>query len=222
MELEFWARNWAAGKTGFHQSQPNPYLVAHEAHLRAGAEKMGTVLVPLCGKSLDLHWLATRAEHVVGVEFVPQAVATFFEEWGRTPQRTETPCGPVFTLDNLTIIQGDFLDLQRSDLDALGIGPIDAAYDRAACVALPKHLRARYAAALARLLPAGAPALSVTFSYDERLYDGPPFSVTDERFAEIFGTDFDLAVLARAHSDNGPAGLPLENTARALTRRPTP
>ncbi len=41
-----------------------------------------SILVPLCGKSLDLHWLYQHGHSVVGVELSGLAAKQFFEENG--------------------------------------------------------------------------------------------------------------------------------------------
>ncbi|MBB4815130.1 hypothetical protein HNP03_003766 [Pseudomonas rhodesiae] len=78
MEPEFWHDRWATNQIGFHQSDINPYLLRHwpSLALAHGAQ----VLVPLCGKSLDLIWLASLGHRVLGVELSEQAVQTFFSE----------------------------------------------------------------------------------------------------------------------------------------------
>ena len=66
MEPEFWQERWARNQIGFHLSEVNPYLQRHWRQL-AVAEG-SKVLVPLCGKSLDLVWLASHGLRVMGVE----------------------------------------------------------------------------------------------------------------------------------------------------------
>src|SRR5262245_668901 len=63
MNQHFWDERWRAGQTGFHLSEVNPNLVRH--HERLGpANPRSRVLVPLCGKSIDLAWLAARGHDV--------------------------------------------------------------------------------------------------------------------------------------------------------------
>lgn len=220
MEQDFWAQRWSAGAIGFHEGRPNSYLVSHlEALLPAGGAA-GRVLVPLCGKSHDLHWLAARCASVVGVEFVEQAVRDFFAEAGLSPTRVETPAGARYTVGNLTLFAADFFALDAAALDPQGEGPLAAFYDRAALIALPPPLRARYAAHLATLLPPGASGLSVSLTYPEGAHQGPPFSVEDSEFTALFGTRFAVEVRARDVSANGPGGIEVTNTVRGLVRRP--
>jgi thiopurine S-methyltransferase len=78
MQPAFWHARWQDGQIGFHLGRPNPMLLQHGA--AALPEPGARVLVPLCGKSLDLAWLHERGHAVLGVELSPIAARTFFEE----------------------------------------------------------------------------------------------------------------------------------------------
>jgi len=67
---------------------------------------------------------------------------------------------------------------------AEGLGHFDGAYDRAAMIALPAELRARYAAHLPKLLTPKAKLLLVTLFYDAE--GGPPFSVSPEEVRSAY------------------------------------
>ena len=62
MHPEYWIERWKEGRIGFHRAGVNPQLVEH--HARALGETK-RVLVPLCGKSEDLAWLAASGHEVV-------------------------------------------------------------------------------------------------------------------------------------------------------------
>ena len=73
-----WESRWQEGRIGFHLPQVNTYLSRFSDKLLKPAPK--NVFVPLCGKTLDLPWLANRTKKVVGVELVSQAVEEFYAE----------------------------------------------------------------------------------------------------------------------------------------------
>ena len=77
MEPQFWQERWAINQIGFHLSEVNPYLPRLWPSLNLPEE--AKVLVPLCGKSLDLNWLTSQGHRVLGVEFSEKAVLAFFE-----------------------------------------------------------------------------------------------------------------------------------------------
>ncbi len=54
MDALFWSRRWENRQLALHRSEVHPALLRHGA-LLSGRSR---VLVPLCGKSIDLWWLA--------------------------------------------------------------------------------------------------------------------------------------------------------------------
>jgi thiopurine S-methyltransferase len=169
MQPQFWKDRWAEGKTAFHEGKPNSFLADHLAHL-AGT----SVLVPLCGKTEDLAFLAAHDHTVIGIELVESAVAAFFSEHALTPHIERRRDLALYTSGAATIIAGDLFAVTRDD-----VGPLDALYDRAALVALPADLRVRYVAHLRTLLPPEAPGLLVSLDYPQDQMEGPPFAVPD-------------------------------------------
>jgi len=190
MNPDFWESRWREGQIGFHEGAPNAFLSEHVAKLGASRR----VLVPLCGKSEDLAFLAARGHAVVGVELVEDAVRAFFAEHGLTP--TVTPHGALtgYSHGPITLLAGDFFATTRELL-----GPVDALYDRAALIALPEPMRARYVEHLRALLPAGADGLVITVEYPQEAMEGPPFSVPEAELRRHFqGLSIDLIDQARA------------------------
>ena len=182
MDHEFWHQRWQEGKIGFHEGKPNEHLLVHASHLALEDKR---VLVPLCGKTVDLAWLAAQgAAEVVGVELVTSAVEAFFREQGLVPERTAVGTLERFHVPDLTVFAGDFFAL---DVETAG-GAFDACWDRAALVALPQGLRERYAAHTRSLLRSGARTLLVTFEHDLGAGE-PPFSIPDALVRTLFAED---------------------------------
>jgi thiopurine S-methyltransferase len=135
---------------------------------------MRTLLVPLCGKTEDLAYLASQGREVIGIELVEDAVRAFFAEHAVTPTITQRGELTQYTAGAVTIFAGDVFAVTRED-----VGKIDAIYDRAALVALPEEMRERYVAHLGALTAAATPVLLVTLTYPQDRMQGPPFSVPD-------------------------------------------
>jgi thiopurine S-methyltransferase len=193
MDPAFWHARWQQGQIGFHQAEVNPYLLQHSAAL--GPARGLRVLVPLCGKTLDLAWLAEQGHEVVGVELSPLAVEAFFADRGVAPVTQQA--GPFISYRGvgIEILCGDVFAL-----DAERAGPLSAVFDRAALVALPSPLRERYVQLIADLLPAGARLLLVTFEYEPAEIAGPPFSVTEATVRALYEPHFEITRLARHDS----------------------
>ena len=218
MDPDFWQERWRTRQIGFHQSSPHPFLERWWPSI--GPPAGARVYVPLCGKSLDMVWLAVRGHAVVGTELSEIAVQEFFGEQ-QVPVDVQ-PRGPFrrHATGVFEILQGDAFELTPELL-----GTVHAAYDRAALVALPPELRARYARQFAALMPPGSRTLLVGFEYDQKRRAGPPFSVERDEIEQLYGDAFDVRELERidilAESPKfAEAGLPvLHEVAWRLERR---
>lgn len=179
MQAKFWHDMWASGVVGFHQAEINPFLTDYWQKL--GLKGNEAVLVPLCGKSLDLFWLANQGHSVLGVELSQQALNEFLGENNlrANPVQHEYYCG--YRLENMTLLCGDFFHLSAVDCQA-----VKAVYDRAAIVALPSEMRAKYVAHLRSILPKGTRYLMITMEYNQSLVLGPPFSVPESEMRQLF------------------------------------
>ncbi len=182
MEPEFWHQRWLENRIGFHQGEVNPYLRKYWGLL--GVSAPARILVPLCGKSLDLLWLVQQGYQVEGVELSELAVRAFFDEQGMTPSVTSRSDWQVWEAEKLRLWCGDFFALTAADL-----GPIDAVYDRAALIALPKALRLRYVQHMHRLV-GPVPHLLITLEYPQALMDGPPFAVEQPEVQALLGANY--------------------------------
>lgn len=179
MQANFWHEMWASGVLGFHQTDMNEFLTQYWQKLGLTGDE--TVLVPLCGKSLDMLWLAKQGHRVLGVELSQQALDEFLTENGLTanPVQQAHYCG--YALENMTLLCGDFFHLTAEECQ-----DVKAVYDRAAIVALPPEMRAQYVAHLRAILPKGTRYLMITMEYDQSLIPGPPFSVPEAEVRLLF------------------------------------
>ncbi|MFK8051875.1 MAG: thiopurine S-methyltransferase [Woeseiaceae bacterium] len=183
-----WHDRWENGRIGFHRQTVNEHLVRHWSVLDAPGA--AAVFVPLCGKAVDLHWLAKQHDRVVGVELSPVAVRDFFAESEVSPTQKSSGSLECWTHDNISIWCGDFFELTPEHL-----GKVDAFFDRASLIALPEAVRKRYQRHLATLVPAGAKGLTVTVDYPQQQMNGPPFSVGADELAQISAGLFDVSPL---------------------------
>jgi thiopurine S-methyltransferase len=216
MERADWESRWSEGRIPFHQEDITGVLVRHRDLLEGGT-RAGRILVPLCGKSLDMVYLAERASKVIGVEFAEQAVREFFEERDLDPDVESEPARR-YSAGSWTIYAADFFNLGDDELAG-----IDAVFDRAALVAFSSNDRKRYAERLESILAPGKKVLLVTFDYDQSIMDGPPFSVPADEVEALFGHGFSIEILESRDSLNDQFranGLTsMSESAYLLTRR---
>ncbi len=150
-----WLQCWRDQDTDFHQTEVNPLLSRFWPGL--GLAQGSRVFVPLCGKSLDMLWLARQGHEVIGIELSPVAVHAFFHENGLLPEQSQVGPFTLWQHGDLSILCGDFFALDKSHL-----GSFDTVYDRAALTALPEDIRTLYVAQLERLVPQAATVLLLT------------------------------------------------------------
>lgn len=183
MDPQFWLDKWTKQDIGFHLGSVHPMLRRHWPSLFV--PKGGTVFVPLCGKSLDLVYLRQIGYRVVGSELSPLAIEQFYAEHGLKPQVAERHGMQVWQAADITLIQGDFFELDR------GLLPdIAAVYDRAALIALPPERQPMYVRRIMALAPESAPILLITLEYPQQEMQGPPFSTPAAQVERCFGARY--------------------------------
>lgn len=181
MDAQFWHNVWQKGQLGFQLEQPHELLV----QLRSVFAAAPSVFVPLCGKSPDMHLLATSSQ-VLGVELSEIACRDFFAEAGVIPA-----AGPLGSLQHghVTIWPADIFAVEPHWLQ-----PCQHIYDRAALIALPPSMQRAYVTQLKALLPA-ATMLLLTVDYPQDEMQGPPFAVNAAAVQDLF-SDADVQLLA--------------------------
>ena len=171
-----WQQVWIDRKIGFHKAQNNPLLVQHAEHLKDHHH----ILIPLCGKTLDLHFLRQLGHRCTGIELVEQAIQEFFSEWSVSPQKSDrTPRS--WTHEEITIIHQNIFKLKPEQLSQ-----INGIYDRAALVALQPSTRQEYVDILLSLLPDGGRILLITFEMPCSPDLGPPFSISEQQVYSLY------------------------------------
>ena len=185
--MTFWHDRWAEHRIGWHRPVYNDLMLKHWTSLNFTAG--GEVLVPLCGKSLDMLWLAAQGYSIVGLELVKEAVDTFFTENQLSPESTQFGKLIKHSSPPFTIFQGDVFDLEAGTLQA------DAWYDRAAMIAIPPSTREAYVQQIRQQTKTGAVGLLITLTYPPEEKTGPPFSLTDEDVFSLFSQGFEVECL---------------------------
>jgi len=193
MDTSYWISRWEQGDTGWHQSAVEPELIAAWSGLAPTR-----VFVPLCGKSLDLVWLANQGHEVIGLEASAYACESFFKE-NLLPFK-KSSFGPFqkYTSANITLLQGDFFDIRTVNLNE-HFGAIFRVYDRAALIALPFETRGQYAAQIKALLKASGlkepKILQLVIERHPSDHEGPPHSVTEAELRSLYEPEMKVMLL---------------------------
>jgi len=214
------------GKPRFHLSTANPNLVKFHGK-EFNPPKDMPILLPLCGKTIDLQWLLSAGHQcVVGVEGIQQGIeelrdemlndlrcisvspgliwttASEGKEWFHTNASSNTnsieePKGDA----SISIVCTDFFEISPTTFGVQS--PCFAAvYDRGAIVAVPPQSRHQYVDVIDSLLIPGGQILMVTV--DSGRDSGPPFPVTPGVVEELFSTrDYSTQLLDEYNSDFG-------------------
>ena len=188
MEEAFWRQRWDSQQIGFHEPGVHRFLERFAPRL-----ELGRVLVPLCGKSIDMDALAARGHRVTGVELVERAVHDYFGERGLVPELIvvgshEIYQAGVHEAGSVRLVRGDMLSYADET-------PFDSVYDRAALIALAPGQRALYATRLAQLLRPRGTMLLVTLEHDAP--SGPPFGIPRSEVEQLFAASFSIEEVAR-------------------------
>jgi thiopurine S-methyltransferase len=212
MNPEFWQERWQNKRIGFNQPEVHPLLLKYftALNLLAGSR----VLVPLCGKSIDMVWLTSQGYDVVGVELVESAIQEFFAEHNISPTVIENIAVQNTAVEHASSptikcyqgsLSGQIIELWVGNIFALtpdNIGRVDAVYDRAALIALPADMRPRYSEQVRQLssnvignVSSNAPQLLLTLNYDQSERNGPPFSISSEQVAQYYGNHYQITEL---------------------------
>jgi hypothetical protein len=159
----FWDERFERGFTPWDQAGVQPAF-----EVFAVAHPGLPVLIPGCGNAWEAGWLAERGYDVRAIDFAPAAVA-----------RARSALGSHAAI----VEQADFFTYQP---------PFTAGwiFERAFLCALPKALRSRYAARMARLLPAGGLLAGFFFLGDTP--SGPPFGIDRSELDGLLTPHFEL------------------------------
>ena len=178
MKLDFWHQRWLNKEIGWHRDDVHPLLDnIGESFFTKGS----CIFVPLCGKSLDMVWLAEKGYEVIGSELSEIAVEDFFKEQRLQATIRLVDGFKLYEAGVYKIYQGNFFDLKADYLSAC-----EYYYDRAAVVALPENMRSDYVKKIQQLFKKGSKSLLISLSYLSETRQGPPFSLQPNEIKNLW------------------------------------
>lgn len=154
------------------------------------------VFVPLCGKTVDLAFLAshTSVGQVVGIDGIRKALTAFAEENPSLEIQTAQVSDDGAVNDVVERLPGKKIELLRGDLfdlnDEVTKGKFDMILDRASIVAIQPDLRTKYVETMGKLIKPAGSILLITLDRrtgtDESRKAGPPFSVDEDEVRRLY------------------------------------
>jgi len=182
-----WAGKWEADQTRWQRDTYHHTLLKfYEKYLKG----RGSVLVPLCGKTKDLHYLTGMGHETFGVEGIHKAIIEFASEnadkvdFDAEKDTMEFKTFETFvgsdkkTHSAVKILRGDFFLL-----GSVAPSKFRGVWDRASLVAIEPTMRGSYAKTMGEAMAPGAVMLLSTFWREkgtpEAMRAGPPFSVSE-------------------------------------------
>mmetsp|Transcript_74826 Transcript_74826/g.200606 ORF Transcript_74826/g.200606 Transcript_74826/m.200606 type:complete len:310 (-) Transcript_74826:305-1234(-) len=206
-DMEPWEQRWIGGEIGFHMEDVNYCLLQFFRQLLddsiSAPEFPKRILVPLCGKTVDMAFMQSRGHKVTGIDGVRLAAEQYITEQGmKVIQTTKQDGFEVLELQHgnghtsfpMRFVVGDFFRIRPSV-----IGTFEACWDRGSLVAIDPPSRKEYVAAITAVLEKGARILLVVVEHPPMQGGklGPPFTVTGEEVEALYGKDYQIELLQR-------------------------
>jgi thiopurine S-methyltransferase len=181
---------------GWHLAEVNESLVKHGSHILPADDTCqdyaARIFVPLCGKTVDMAYLASKQNvEVIGLDGIRLPLEEFATEH---PSLQIVPLPASNSGDkyerlagkNISFLKGDYFDLDET---AAG-GRFDAVWDRASIIAIEPHLREQYVETMSRVIKPGGTLLVSTLERrtgsEEGRNSGPPFSVPEAEVRRLY------------------------------------
>lgn len=203
--LQRWNQRWHSNNIAWHKTSPHPFLLKY-GHLLIPNFQIDSgichesvtkvrVFVPLCGKSVDMAFLAQHpgngVEEVVGVDGIRKALEEFaIEHPDLMIEKVHTfnDENEHFVGSSISLLKRDLFDVNHE----ITGGKFDVVLDRGSIVAIQPELREAYVNLIGNLLKPGGKILLITVDRrsgtDEGRKAGPPFSLDSEEIHRLFGS----------------------------------
>ncbi|XP_059174971.1 probable thiopurine S-methyltransferase [Physella acuta] len=203
--MKVWSDRWRDGDIGFHDGVVNRMLVKHLTKLIPEG-KANKVFFPLCGKTVDMSWLASQGYNVVGVDGVKKALEDFFNEQnieysvedvhnnGKSFQLLKSKDGQI------RLYCTDIFNFTH-DVE----GTFDAVWDKGSLVALNREDVSGYVENMKKLLSPNGRILLMIKEYDAALMKDvewlnkppPPYPMSEDEIKTLYGPKCEVHLIQR-------------------------
>ncbi|XP_032632861.1 thiopurine S-methyltransferase isoform X1 [Chelonoidis abingdonii] len=194
---EEWLQKWKMRQIGFHKEQGHPILRKYLDVLLLNGRSGLRIFFPLCGKAVEMKWLADMGHYVVGVELCECALKEFFTEQDLSYSEETIPGisgAKVFksTSGNISLYCCSIYDLSSTI-----VGRFDGIWDRGSLVAINPCDREHYADLMLSVMERSCCYLLVSVLYDSNKHKGPPFYVPEAEIKSLFGKVCEIKCLEK-------------------------
>ena len=202
VNLSRWAERWREDRIGWHVNEVNAVLVAHGDSLLSESEE-NRVMVPLCGKTLDMVYFAKHRSvaRVVGIDGIQKALDEFIKEQPDLGIQAGEPteCFATMHGDKISLLKGDFFQLSTTATGA----KFHAVLDRGSLIAIEPTLREAYVKVMGDVVLApGGKILLVTVENENTKREGPPFFMTESDVRQLYECQAWVASVQVLNPDN--------------------
>merc|ERR1712136_91587 len=197
--VEYWDGRWKNNQSPGHKNEKNDFLVNHFSHI-IKYKNPARILVPLCGKAVDMKWMYDLGHSVVGIEGVVEPIIQFFTEQKLEYHMEVIGTSPCYSTEDgrLKIIHSDLFSI-----DPELCGKFDAVWDRGSLVAIYQEDREKYAELMENIFKEDFSYLLTTVAYDQSKFSGPPRSVPEKEIERLFGHFCDITILEKLFDTDG-------------------
>lgn len=195
-KLESWTDLWKNEKQAWHSDSVDEYLMKYLERCGWREEAYFNVLVPLCGKTVDIKWLLDRGCRVFGVEGVEQAVEALFHQHNLTytiaPLQHNDSLYQCESLP-LKVFKCNFFDFPKYNTEKF-----EMVWDRGSFGSVQPCFRNKYVEVLKQAYASNFHHLISTLTYDQAEYTGgAPYSVDLQTTKQTFGDTISTELLER-------------------------
>lgn len=188
---DVWEKRWEAGTTSWHRLKVDARLQKYLKELTKG-EAGVSILVPWCGKSLDVPWLCQEGYNVVGVELSEIAGKQMFEENAIPYTVSKQGEFVVYQANDrkLKFFAGNFYKFTPNMA-----GTFEAIWDCNAFGAAEPEDREAYQRVIVSLLKPKGQVLLANWEYGDQKRNNAPYSLCQETLKELFQEKFEVRFL---------------------------
>ncbi|XP_063444577.1 thiopurine S-methyltransferase-like [Mytilus trossulus] len=177
-----WKDCWEKGNMPWHIEDVHPKFLLHVDKITE-KKNNAKIFFPLCGKAVEMFYLAKKGHTIVGVEYMEIAVKQFFDENKLSYETKPVPeiDGDVYEneANNIKIYCGDYFKFSQT-LET----NFDGVWDRGALEAVLIDQRGKYTDVMKAVMKRGAPC--VTEVPDRPEGEGPPFNLNPDEITHLY------------------------------------